>query len=57
VIEQDCWEWPATAGQPEQAAQLNLAARYHDGARPGHAAAFSLNGDGLNQNRKEQVFY
>jgi len=54
VIEQDCREWPASAGLPEQTAQLNLAAPYHDGARPGHAAAFSLNDDGLNQNRKKE---
>jgi len=54
MIEQDCWEWPASAGQPEQTAQLSRTALYHDGARPGHAIAFSLNGDGLNQNRKKK---
>jgi hypothetical protein len=54
VIEQDCWEWPASAGQPEQTAQLSRTALYHDGAWPGHAIAFSLNGDGLNQNRKKK---
>jgi len=54
VIEQDCWEWPASAGPPEQAAQLNLAAPYHDFARPGHDIAFSMNGDSLNQSRKKK---
>jgi len=54
VIEQDCREWPASAGPPEQAAQLNIAAPYHDGALPGHAAAFGSNDDCLNQNRKKE---
>src|SRR5215470_4240412 len=36
VIEQDCGEWPASAGPPEQAAQSNCIASYHDRARPGH---------------------
>jgi hypothetical protein len=51
VIEQDRRELPASAGPPEQTAQLSRAAPYHDGARPGHPTAFSLNGDGLNQSR------
>jgi hypothetical protein len=58
MIEQDCRERPATAGPPEQAAQLSRIAPYHDGARPGHGAAFSLNGDGLNQScKKKEVFH
>jgi hypothetical protein len=57
VIEQDCGEWPAPAGPPEQTAQLNCIASYHDCARPGHAVAFGFNGGGLKQNRKKQVFH